>query len=225
MKTILYLGTDPSQLESQSRPQGHLIHYPVIQIVPRSHEDPELKVAYDDLPFYTHLLFTSKNAVNIFCEHLRLLHKKPDDLQAKTIIAIGSVTAAYLSREQLTPQWIAEEETQEGVIALLNSIELKDAYFFFPRSSLSRPILANFFKERQIRFQGSDLYDTIAYRPDMELDLDQVDEIIFTSPSTVTAFIEIFGALPRGKKLLAIGPITEKVLLSQLYAVPTERSK
>jgi uroporphyrinogen-III synthase len=38
------------------------------------------------------------------------------------------------------------------------------------------------------------------------------DEIVFTSPSTVAAFKEIFGALPRGKKLVAIGPITEEAL-------------
>ena len=56
------------------------------------------------------------------------------------------------------------------------------------------------------------LYDTISQVIQPKPNLDHVDEIVFTSPSTVKAFIEIFGVLPRGKKCLAIGPITEQAL-------------
>src|ERR1700733_11579311 len=94
MKTTLYLGTDPTEFESQGRAQGHLIHYPVIKIVPRSFDEPELKRAFDDIDAYTHLIFTSKNAVKIFFSHLAVLKKS---VRPKRVIAIGAVTAAYLS--------------------------------------------------------------------------------------------------------------------------------
>jgi uroporphyrinogen-III synthase len=68
--------------------------------------------------------------------------------------------------------------------------------------------------QRQIRFQACDLYDTVSQEICPKPDLDQVDEIVFTSPSTVKAFVEIFGGLPRGKKCLAIGPITQQALLN-----------
>lgn len=208
MKTILYLGTDPAQFEGQ----GHVIHYPVIKIIPRSIDDPKVRQAYGDLAAYTHLIFTSKNAVRVFCQHLAAMQKSADELCAKIVIAIGKVTAAHLSAEGLAPDLIAQEETQEGVVHMLRSIDLKEAYVFLPRSSLSRPVLANFFRENKIRCQACDLYDTVTQKLLPKPDLDQIDEIIFTSPSTVKAFLEIFGALPSDKKLSAIGPITEEAL-------------
>jgi len=91
-------------------------------------------------------------------------------------------------------------------------MDLENAYFFMPRSSSSRPIIVNFFQERQIRYQSCDLYDTVTQILEPRPDLDQIDEIVFTSPSTVRAFIEIFGTLPNGKRLIAIGPVTEEAL-------------
>lgn len=217
MQRILYLGTDPIQFESAKKPKAHVIHYPVIKIVPRSIHNPELKAAYDDLDEFTHLLFTSKNAVRVFFQHLAEIGKPVSNFHGKTLIAIGAVTAAHLQAQGLAPALVAEDESQEGVVELLNPIDLDEAYIFMPRSSLSRPILANFFKQRQIRHQACDLYDTVPCRPEPQPDLDQIDEIVFTSPSTVEAFLTIYGKLPRGKKLLAIGPITEQALLKQLY--------
>lgn len=216
MKTILYLGTDPTHFEAQGRAKGHLIHYPIIKIVPRALDNPEIRQAYDDLSEYTHFIFTSKNAVNVFCEHLDELKKTPSDFTQKKVVAIGHVTAAHLSVNGLNPQWTAEEETQEGLVKLLSLIDLDDAYLFMPRSALSRPVLANYFKEREIRYQACDLYDTITQCLEPKPELEHIDEIVFTSPSTVKAFLEVFGKIPLGKKLLAIGPVTEEALRSSL---------
>ncbi len=210
MKQILYLGTDPTHFESQ----GHVLHFPVIRIEPRAHDHPELKRAYDDLEHYTHFIFTSKNAVRIFVEHLHLLGKTVECLSSSQIIAIGTVTAAYVSMSGMVPQYIAPVETQEGVIALLKTLSLDDAYILLPRSSLSRPVLVNFFHEREMRYQACDLYDTLTRYTLPLPDLNFIDEIIFTSPSTVRAFIEIFGALPQDKSLIPIGPITQETLLA-----------
>lgn len=214
MKTILYLGTDPTQFESQGHVSGHLIHYPVIKIVPRSVDHEELKQAYGALCEFTHLIFTSKHAVQIFFRHLAELKLPVESLKAKTLIAIGAVTAGRLSILGLPPQFTATRETQEGVVQLLKAIHLGNAYFFMPRSSLSRPVIVNFFQEHCIRYQACDLYDTVPQVLEPKPDLDQIDEIVFTSPSTVNAFLQIFGTLPRGKRLIAIGPVTEQALMS-----------
>ncbi len=216
MKTTLYLGTDPSEFEARGNAKGHLIHYPVIKIVPRALNHPEIKQAFDDVQDYTHLIFTSKNAVKIFMDNLKLLQCDVNGLAHRTVIAIGEVTAAHLSANRLPPQYTSVVETQEGVVQLLKTLNLDDAYIFLPRSSLSRPVLANYFQECQIRYQACDLYDTISQVVQPKPNLDQIDEIVFTSPSTVKAFIEIFGVLPRGKKCLAIGPITEQALRGAL---------
>ncbi len=212
MKTVLYLGTDPTQFAAQGHFDGHLIHYPVIQIVPKSPIESALKVAYDDLDEYTHLIFTSKNAVQIFFDHLNELKVNKAILTNKTVIAIGAVTAAHLTAQGTSPAHLAENESQEGLVQLLSKLDIEGSYFFLPRSALSRPVLVQYFIERQIRFQACDLYDTTTLKATAIPDLKEIDEIVFTSPSTVKGFMEIFGALPKGKRLLAIGPVTEKAL-------------
>ncbi len=213
MKTTLYLGTDPTEFEAKGRAAGHLIHYPVIKIVPRPIDHLEIRQVFDDIEEYTHLIFTSKNAVRVFFSHLEALKIPVENVRKKTVIAIGQVTAGYLSANGLDSHYVSKEETQEGVVHLLNGLNLDDAYIFMPRSSLSRPVLANFFNEREIRYQACDLYDTVSQAIEPKPDLDLVDEVVFTSPSTVKAFLEIFGELPRGKKCLAIGPVTQQALV------------
>lgn len=212
MKTILYLGTDPSYFPEE----GNVIHYPIIRIQPRSFDDPELKRALDDLSDYTHLIFTSKNAVRIFFEHAKALHADLSFLKEKTFLAVGTVTADHLSKEGFTPAIIAKEETQEGLIEELASLDLEDAYVFLPRSSLSRPVLIDFLQKRVIRHQACDLYDTLAHAIEPRPDLNMIDEIVFTSPSTVEAFYSLFGFIPKEKKLVVSGPITEEALKRRL---------
>lgn len=207
MKTILYLGTDPKHFKHS----GHLIHYPVIKIVPRSLEHPEIAKGFAILDKYTHCIFTSKNAVKVFFEFLGCC----DKVGNKTLIAIGQVTAFSLRSFGLEPHYIADEETQEGVIQLLQNLHLKNAHFFLPRSALSRPILTQFFQDNKIPFCACDLYDTVFQAPEPKPDLTQVDEIVFTSPSTVRAFFAIFSTIPDGKKCVAIGPVTERELILQ----------
>lgn len=211
MKNILYLGTDPQRFWQQ-HPDCRVIHYPVIAITPRSIDDPDLIQAYRDLRPYTHLLFTSKNAVRIFFEHLAILGCDKNHLSDKTWIAIGTSTAHHLRMYDQRVDLIASLETQEGLIEEFQRLCLKDAYFLYPRSSISRPVLTAFFHEKNIRYKAFDLYDTHIHHMEPLPDLHSIDEIVFTSPSTVKAFMQIFGSLPQHVCLHAIGPITAKML-------------
>ena len=56
MKTILYLGSDPSHFLGE----GNLIHYPVIQMIPRSKESLEVQQAFAGFSTYTHIIFTQQ---------------------------------------------------------------------------------------------------------------------------------------------------------------------
>jgi uroporphyrinogen-III synthase len=202
LKRTLYLGTSPSHyLESQNF-EGHLIHYPVIKIVPRSSNHPELQEALRDLHAYTHLIFTSKNTVAVLISQIGA-----SVLQSKCIIALGKVTTAALLSHNVPVAAVASEETQEGVIETLKALDLNDAYLFVPRSALT-----DFLKEKGIRHRICDLYDTVTNHGEPLPRPSEYDEIVFTSPSTVQAFKEIFGSLPRDKKLIAIGPITAAAL-------------
>lgn len=203
MKKILYLGTDPSSYKCE----GKIIHYPVIKIVPRN----DLSTAFSQLSTYTHLLFSSKNTVHVFFQQLDKLDISKKFLETITIIAIGTVTASHV-KKYAPCHFIAEEETQEGMVALLKLQPLENAQIFFPRSSLSRNVITDFFQKNHILFQDCFIYDTVVQKNQPVPNLEEIDEIVFTSPSTIRAFLEIFSILPLHKKLLTIGPITQKAL-------------
>ena len=199
----LYLGTDPENCELKD-----LVHYPIIKTIPL--EIPSHM--WEDFAEYTHILITSKNGAAIFLSQL----KDKEKLKNKKIIAIGKSTAAKLTGEGFAPHLIAEDESQEGVIELLKRQDLHDAYVFYPRSSLARKKLESYMIARGIRHQICDLYETVFQKPDPSPDFAKIDEIIFTSPSTVKGFIAAFGAIPSNKKLTCIGPITEEELNKSL---------
>lgn len=208
MGKVWYLGTDPNRFVCQ----GELLHYPMIQIIPRNISDLHLKRAYDDLDQYTHLIFTSRNGVFVFFEHLKALSYDAKRLSGKEVLAVGKATAECLGAKGLCATHVAQEEKQEGIVAMLNQMFLENAYCFLPRSSISRPLLENYLRQRQIRFQIADLYDTKTHAAAPPCPLEEVSEIVFTSPSTVRAFVETFGALPQDKVLTPIGSITESAL-------------
>ncbi len=182
---ILYLGLNP--------PPG-VFHYPVIRT--EKLDTPELQRAKELWPSFTHVIFTSQTAVRYW----------DLPLDGKTVIAIGEATASALS----VPAVLAPSATQEGVIALLETLALQGAYLFLPHSKRSRPNLEQYLIEKGISHFVLDLYDTVLQKPLPVPDLSHFDEIVFTSPSTVEGFLYIYGKLPLDKKLTPIGPVTEK---------------
>jgi len=199
--TVLYLGSDPERFSAERKEK--IIHFPLLEIVPRPLDSPPIAHLIEELPSFTHCIFTSKHTVFALRLHIQTL---------KNILAIGQSTAAALKKEGITPSWVAKEETQEGIIAHLRLIDWgDDAYVLLPRSSLARSGLENFFILRGIRHQVCDLYDT---RPRSVAPpvLDAIEEIVFTSPSTVHAFRALFPTPPPHKRLTPIGPITAEAL-------------
>ncbi len=185
MRSILYLGLHPP---------ANAIHYPVIRT--EKILGKELEEAIRLWPDFTHVMFTSQTAVNYWEE----------DLQHKICIAIGDATARAIRNRKAEPL-IAPFPTQEGVLQLLQQLDLQDARIFLPHSKKARPLL-----ETQISCYVLNLYDTLFQKLEPIPDLNTIEEIIFTSPSTVEGFLRIYGKLPRDKKLTAIGPITEEAL-------------
>lgn len=190
---ILYLGLDPSRYP-QSR---KLLHYPVIR-TEKIHSESFLqaKVLW---PQFTHVIFTSKTAVSYWFEE--------ETGEGKIVIAVGKSTAEELEKRGIDPL-VAKRETQEGVIELLETLDLRGAYIFWPRSKRARPVLESYLSH--MRYCALDLYDTVLQKPEPVPDLREVDEIVFTSPSTVRGFLAIYGFLPKNKTLRAIGPVTRE---------------
>lgn len=202
----LYLGLSPKHFGKE------VVHLPLIEIVPRPFDRLDITCAFADIPEYTHIIFTSKSGVEIFFSCLKEKGYSEKDLEGKEIVAVGKVTAKHVEDHGAKVSKVADVETQEGVIHLLALEDLGKAYVLLPQSSKARCALVQALIHRGVRHQRCDLYDTRPKIPAVKPELESFDEIIFTSPSTVEAFKKVFGKAPKGKKLIAIGPVTRSVL-------------
>lgn len=193
MKKRLYLGLECALDLSD------WLHFPVIKIVPR-----EIHTALK-LESYTHLIFTSKTAVKILNEKTRI----PKEC---TIISVGSKTSAALESLNIICHYTAKEETAEGIVDLLETMDLKKAHVFWPHSALSRSLLTDYFEKKDILCTDCVLYDTVLHNPGPLPNLQNIEEILFTSPSTVDNFLILCPKIPPHIKLTAIGPVTRQHL-------------
>jgi uroporphyrinogen-III synthase len=192
-RKILYLGLEmPAHLAEKA------LHCPIISVVPR---DPTECLTL--FPPCTHLVVTSKSSV-------RILQNLGLDLRSKVTIAVGQQTANLLP----VAHHVAAEECAEGVVALLRGLDLREAQLFWPHAAKARSVISDYCREAGVRLSECILYDTVVRMPHPLPDLSIFEEIVFTSPSCVDAFIEIFGPLPREKRLTAIGPVTQMRLLA-----------
>ncbi len=213
MKKVLYLGTSP--LHSGYKPE-EVIHYPVIRIVPKTVEDESICRCFSILHKFSHILVTSKNSVEVLWALAKQLDVDMKMYVANKCISIGPVTSSYLREKGVVPLVEAEENTQEGVVACLTRLLSRDAYLFYPRSSLARPFLENYLRSSLVSYEVLDLYDTVFQALEPKPLLDEIDEIIFTSPSTVEGFFSVFSKIPSNIQLTFQGPITKNFFLQRM---------
>ncbi len=176
------------------RPPSGVFHYPVI----RTEYCGDLTEALSLWSQFTHIIFTSQTTVDYW--------PGPWD---KAAIAIGEATASALKKRGMEPL-IAKVATQEGVMELI--LNIGEGFFFLPQSSRARPDLIQYLIQEKSLFYSLELYHTHFQKLEPVPSLDDFDEIVFTSRSTVEGFLRIYGKLPKGKKLTPIGPLTEKAL-------------
>ncbi|MGD0665370.1 MAG: uroporphyrinogen-III synthase [Rhabdochlamydiaceae bacterium] len=196
MKTsrILYLGTDPSRYGQT------VVHCPLIETKPL----PLPQMIHENWNAFTHIILTSPNAARILSSHR--------SLEEKRILAIGRGTEETVGYDCFA---VSSLETQEGMIELIKTIDLQESYMLYPRSSKARPLLAEYLKVTGIQHQICDLYETVYLKPEPIPALEDFEEIVFTSPSTVKAFLALYGFIPKNKKITCIGPITEQAIKDQ----------
>lgn len=207
-KRVLYLGLNSSHYPAQ----GEVDHWPIIKIVPRPLSDHSIQNALNGFEEFTHVIVTSKSTVGILKEYLPRFGITFESWAAKTTLAVGKVTAQHLQACGINPSRIALEETAEGLIHEIRKSDLKNARFFWPHSSKSRPVIAEFFESQGVFCTACILYDPKPNIPGELPVLGNYDEIVFTSPSTIDAFLEVFGQLPTHLKLTPIGPVTARHL-------------
>lgn len=206
-KKTLFTGLDPSNYALSD-----YIHMPLIKIVPRPIKHVEIAEMFKNISQFTHIIFTSKNAVRIFFQYFWEYKGKKSTIDNMLLISVGKRTSFEIEKNHFKPRFTAQLEQQEGIIHLLSHQDLSKANILLPRSSLARPNLIHFLVEKGVRHHVCNLYDTEYQKPSTQISLDEFNEVVFTSPSTVNAFFSYYKDVPKHMKFRCIGDITQKQL-------------
>ena len=212
MKKVFYSGLDPSHYHTHKE----VVHVPLVEIDARPFDSLEIQEVFSDIYSFSHIIFTSKSSAQIFLRYFRRASYEMKDLDRLHIIAIGPVTAHYLQLAGLEPSYIAADETQEGVIRVLSSLDMTEANVLIPKSSSARPVLAHYLVEHNIHYRICILYDMYKKRPDILPDLNDFDEVVFTTPRCVESFFDIYHDFPSGIDFHAMGSYTRETLREKL---------
>lgn len=207
-----------SEFSSQLADLGALaIEIPTIEIRPVV-EGPRIRAAMEHLPDTRLVVFTSANAVKIFCDFLVAAGHSASRLQTAKLCAIGAETARALERRRLTPDLVAGEYTAEGLVEALTGWNLEGARVLVPRAAVGRDVLPELLAQRGAEVELLTVYETVmpAGTPQALQRLfegDGVDVITFTSSSTVQNFASAFPGrdlrqVVHGARVACIGPVT-----------------
>lgn len=216
---------------------GEPILCPTIHIAPPETWEP-VDRAIRNMRQYHWLIFTSLNGVGPFMDRVRAQGSDARLLAGVRLCCIGPRTARELARYGLQADLIPPEYQAEGVIEALTGRGLHDQRILIPRALVAREILPDQLRAAGATVDVVSVYQTV--RPDVEtgrlLDLFAgrgIDMITFTSSSTVTNFVELFGGREPmhqavGETPIAcIGPITAATALEhgiRTHVMPGENT-
>jgi uroporphyrinogen III methyltransferase/synthase len=206
-------------LKALAEQGAECIEFPTIEVAPPQDWAP-LDRAVRSLESYQWMLFTSVNGVKWFLERLGFLGKDVRDLKGLKIGAIGPKTAGAWLGFGIKPDLVPQEYRAEAIVECFKKWKMEGQKILLPRAAKAREILPHELRKMGAHVDVVPAYQTIMPGHDTShvrkmLENGAIDMVTFTSSSTVTNFLEMFGA--EGQKLKAwmknvtiacIGPIT-----------------
>jgi len=184
------------------------VEVPVIEVVPPTDGGAALAVATERLAGYDWIVFTSSNGVE------RTFAGVPDTraLGGARVAAIGPGTAAALARYRVVADLVPDRYVAEGLLEAFPDAPASGAArrVLIARAEEARAVLPDGLRARGWEVDVVAAYRTVAATVDEEARarVRGADAITFTSSSTVSRFVEAFGADAVPPIVAAIGPIT-----------------
>ena len=163
------------------------------------------------------IILTSRYAVKHFFEWSQHEKISLEKLTSVDFACIGEETAEYLRHFGFGAKIVSDVETSEGLLERLEKeISLKNKKILFPRSSLPNPFLKEELQKRGAAVTELTIYQNTAPAK-RELPKENIDKIVFTSPSTVENFLRNYGKIPGRWQILSKGPRTSQALKEAGY--------
>ena len=180
-----------------------------IKIKPTKENLNEVK---DKLSDYDHIILTSVNGVNIFFDYI--IENKIDlrTIKAKFSV-VGKATRKALEKRGIQAFVMGREFVGEGLFKALEPHLRSEEKVLIPCSSGSREYLKDEIEKLGLVVDRVHTYNIVCGEVKNKKAFEEVDFILYTSPSTVNNMITLFGVDKiKEKHNIAIGPQTYKTL-------------
>ena len=200
---VLVLGNFPQKYSYL----GNIVHRRIIDCVELdnySHIDAVLK---EKLASFDWLVFTSASAVKHFFARLYAIARDARALASIKIAAIGKTTAEKLREFGISTDMVPAAESSAGLLAEFAKLNIANKKILLPQSQIASPELADGLIKLHAAVEQMPVYKTIDIDPG-DIDFAYIDQILFTSGSTVRAFIKRFGKVPEHIKSYCLGQPT-----------------
>ncbi len=200
---VLVLGTHPQKYAHL----GTIVHRPIVQCVgleDYSNFDEILR----QMETFNWLIFTSAHSVRFFFDRLRLIGSDARSLASVSIAAIGKTTAGELAGFGILADLVPNNESSAGLLEEFSNMDMKDKRVLLPRAKVASRELPEGLAAMGAEVEQVSAYKTVEIEP-ADVDFEHIDKILFTSGSTVRAFVKKFGHVPPKVRAYCLGTPTQ----------------
>lgn len=210
---FLITGTNPGVFAQL----GDVIHLPLIEIKPLS-DNSHLLTTLNGIRDFHWLIFTSRYAVQYF--FIALLQQRKDTrfLSGLKIASIGTTTSSELHKYGIIPDLQPGDESSEGLLKLFRQNNIRDQHILIPRSDIGLPKLPKGLANIGNKVVTISVYANVLPQNKKHLAPLDVDYVVFSSPSCVENFFNIYGEAFNERKFIVQGDETFKKLRN--YRIP-----
>jgi uroporphyrinogen III methyltransferase/synthase len=200
---VLVLGTYPEKYTHL----GTIVHRPIVKCV--GLEDySRLDEIIKRPETFDWLIFTSAHSVRFFFERLRLNGSDARSLASVRIAAIGKTTAGELTGHGILADLVPDNESSTGLLEKFRTLDMKNKRVLLPRAKVASRELPEGLAAVGAAVEEVPAYLTVEIEP-TDVDFEHIDIILFTSGSTVRAFVKKFDHVPPRVKAYCLGLPTQ----------------
>ena len=182
---------------------GNIVHRRIIDCVAVD-DYTEADLVFSNIGDFDWIVFTSVNGAKYLFERLYATGRDARALSNAHIAAIGKTTANRLKEFGITADMVPENESSAGLLEEFAKLDMENKKVLLPQSEIASRELPDGLLNMQAVIKKVPVYRTIDIDPG-SIDFDYIDRILFTSGSTVRAFIKYFGQVPENVKSYCLG--------------------
>lgn len=188
---------------------GTIVHRPMIECVEAA-DSEQTTQALKSAGNCHWIVFTSGNGIKYFFKKLSAMGLDARIFSQTKFAVIGQASGERLKEFGIQADLCAAVESSTGLLEAFANVDVTGQSILLPQAEVSSEELPDGLSNKGARVEKLTVYQTIE-KPIEDVDLDYIDQILFTSGSTVRAFVKQFGAVPEHIQALCLGLPTQTV--------------